>query len=225
MKRASVAMLSLLPVICVMAQLCWTPSLCSSLTSSDNRTSTPDSWKVCEWSDDGSERVADEWDACEWSSIQSDPNDCEGGDVFPSSPVSPRVSNRTSSSETACDSLVCSPVASSTNVSALSTPAGRSLVTLSPVRKSPRTPKPKSKFDPCRAVTNEEGWQLNSVMQLQGCQPRCAAQVHGLSEYDVLVMHSAFASKTATDKRVWLLDYFANNCPNTPDGALDPKQM
>ena len=212
-----------------MAESDWTPSLCSSLTSSDNRVHTPDCWEVCDWSDDSDAReqqvFPDEstWDACEWSSAQSD--ESSSGDYRRGMSVTKLLPTRRKSSTASASlrvDLSASPLSSG---SYLTASARRDVPSLSPVRRSPRRPKPKSKFDPCRAVKNEEGWQLTSVMQLQGCQSRCASQVHGISEYDVLVAHSAFVSKTAADKRAWLLEYFANNCPNTPDGGKDIKHM
>ena len=199
----------------------WTPSLCSSLTGSDDLVHTPDCWEVCDWSEDDSDREFEqeaEWDACEWSSLQSNPNERMSGNDFSSSPLRVGLPLPSCHSTTGGSSRVrvCSPAA---NVSNLSTSLSKSL------RKSPRTPKPKPKFDPCHAVTNEEGWQLTSVLQLQGCQFRCAIEVHGLSEYDILVGHSAFVSKTPADKRAWILEYFENNCPNTPDGRKDIKGM
>ena len=129
-----------------------------------------------------------------------------------------------SSSETACDSRLFARSLFHKCVRSFYT---RRREYCNPVTspKEPSYTKSQSKFYLCQVVTNEAGLQLNSVMQLQGCQPCCAAQVHGFSEYDVLVMHSAFASRTTGEKHVWLLDYFANNCPNTPDGVIDPKHL
>lgn len=220
-----------------MEQLHWTPSLCSSFTSSENRACTPDCWEVCDWSDDDDGReqekapVEHEWDTCEWSDlIERISRDDSVRDDFPSpstSPISPLpLPSRKSSSGTTCDSLrIGSPAALLSDGSSPTTSACKGVLTILPARRSPRTPKPKWKFDPCRAVKTEEGWQLNPVMQLQGCQSRCASQAHGLSEYDVLVVHSAFVSKTPADKRAWVLEYFDNSCPNTPDGGKDIKQM
>ena len=125
-----------------MAQTSWTPSLCSSLS-----TSTPDYWSA---------------------SVTVMP--CDSCGIF-HSPTSNRSSHLME---------------------------GSTRSALSPFRRSPRTPKPISKFDPSCAVKSEEGWQLSSVMQLQGCKSRCTCELHGLSEYDVLVAH----------KRAWILDYF-----------------
>ena len=71
----------------------------------------------------------------------------------------------------------------------------------------------------------DEDWKLSSIMLMQGCCDRCAAKVHDLTEYDVLIAHSAFWSKTCAEQQQWLLDYFVNHCPNNPVGEKDPKSM
>ena len=92
-------------------------------------------------------------------------------------------------------------------------------------RRSPRVPKaPRIKFDPSNVVKDEIGWQLSKVLDLNGCQPRCAVAVHGLCEYDILLAHSMFASKEVTEQRMWLADYFATHCPNV-NGEKDYKHM
>ena len=92
-------------------------------------------------------------------------------------------------------------------------------------RRSPRVPKaPRVKFDPSSVVKDEIGWQLSKVMDLNGCQPRCAVAVHGLSEYDILLAHSMFTSKEVTEQRIWLIDYFTTHCPNI-NGEKDYEHM
>lgn len=107
----------------------------------------------------------------------------------------------------------------------VNSPASSSLLlpSLSPVRRSPRSQAPKIKFDPSRVVTTGDGWQLSFVMDLQGCQPKCVSKVHDLGEYDVLIAHSAFTSKPAADRRIWLFEYFTTNCPHNEYGEKDPK--
>lgn len=63
------------------------------------------------------------------------------------------------------------------------------------------------------------------MIKLQGFQARCVTQVHGLSEYDVLIAHSAFSTKSPSDRQAWLLKYFSTNCPHTPNGAKDLKNI
>jgi hypothetical protein len=92
-------------------------------------------------------------------------------------------------------------------------------------RRSPSVPKaPRTKFDPRNVVKDEIGWQLSQVLDLNGCQPRCAVFVHGLCEYDMLLAHSMFASKEVAEQRMWLADYFATHCPNV-NGEKDYKHM
>ena len=63
------------------------------------------------------------------------------------------------------------------------------------------------------------------MMDLEGCQPQCCSQTHGLTEYDVLIAHSSFASKTPADRRAWVLEYFDTNCPHNNQGGKDPKNI
>lgn len=91
-------------------------------------------------------------------------------------------------------------------------------------RRSPRVPTLKVKFDPSNVVKDEIGWQLSKVMDLNGCQPRCATAVHGMCEYDILLAHSMFVSKEVSEQRMWLADYFATHCPNI-NGEKDYKNM
>ena len=67
-------------------------------------------------------------------------------------------------------------------------------------------------------------WQLSSVMELNGCAPSCVRLVHCISEYDVLMAHSAFWSKTFGGQKQWLFYYFQNHCP-TKLGEKQPKMM
>lgn len=90
---------------------------------------------------------------------------------------------------------------------------------------SPKPPK-KLKFDPSSAVVHEtDGWQLSKVMELSGCKAECAKEVHGLSEYDILMAHSSFQSKSLQQQREWIHEYFATHCPNTVDGVQDVKNI
>ena len=93
-------------------------------------------------------------------------------------------------------------------------------------RHSPRVPKaPKPKFDPSNVVKDSIGWQLSKVLELNGCQPRCAVYIHGLTEYDdVLLAHSIFSSKSVSGQREWLLEYFSTHCP-IQNGEKDLKGM
>lgn len=89
----------------------------------------------------------------------------------------------------------------------------------------PSHPK-KLKFDPSSAVVHEtDGWQLSKVMELSGCKAECAKEVHGLSEYDILMAHSSFQSKSLQQQREWIHEYFATHCPNTVDGVQDVKNI
>lgn len=99
------------------------------------------------------------------------------------------------------------------------------------VRRSPRAPKPKRRridfaySTQCEAHFDKERWQLSAVMEMNGCATRCTTRVHGLTEYDVLVAHSTFWSKSYNHQQQWILDYFQNNCPNNDQGEKDPKNM
>ena len=80
---------------------------------------------------------------------------------------------------------------------------------------------------PSNTLTSEceEKWQLSKVVELSGCRTKCARFLHSLSEYDVLILHSAFCSKTYSQQRQWLLDYFHNHCPTDDDGEKDLKNL
>ena len=165
---------------------------------------TPDCWETCDWS--GNEEWGDDWSSCsEWSLT-----DKESGLDFnfspPAAESTPRKNRIIPNFQLANE---------------LKSPS----TSLSPVRRSPRPTVPRRKFDPSRAVTTEDGWQLSSVIDLQGCQPRCCMEIHGLSEYDILIAHSSFNSKSPTDQRAWVLQYFDTNCPRNEQGEKDPKSM
>lgn len=196
----------------------WTPSACESFSSqTTTRNVTPDCWETCDWS--GNEEESDkgeDWGSCsEWSVHSESPKElAEDSSCY----LSPQAASTPTMDRNVqfqfADSV---PLQQSLSSSELSS--------LSPVRRSPRAVVPRRKFDPTRAVTNEDGWQLSSVMELQGCQPRCCSQVHGVSEYDVLIAHSSFASKSPADRRAWMLDYFDTNCPHNEQGEKDPKNI
>ena len=87
-------------------------------------------------------------------------------------------------------------------------------------------PPKKLKFDASSAVVHEiDGWQLSKVMDLTGCKAECARNVHSLSEYDVLMAHSSFQSKSMQQQREWIHEYFTTHCPFADDGAQDVKNI
>ena len=176
----------------------WTPSECS-FTTITCTVETQDCFEVCNWTDE--EESDGEWTVCEWTSEDSTCASTEAHEADGDFPPIPRG-----------DEFGVSP-------------ERIPFFPHSPLRRSPRVPKQKAKFDPSSSVTSEEGWQLSSVMELQGCQPHCVTQVHGLSEYDVLIAHSTITTKSPSDKCAWMLEYFSTNCPHTPEGAKDPKNM
>ena len=176
----------------------WTPSECS-FTTTTCTVETQDCFEVCNWTDE--EESDGEWTVCEWTSEDSTCASTEAHEADGDFPPIPRG-----------DEFGVSP-------------ERIPFFPHSPLRRSPRVPKQKAKFDPSSSVTSEEGWQLSSVMELQGCQPHCVTQVHGLSEYDVLIAHSTITTKSPSDKCAWMLEYFSTNCPHTPEGAKDPKNM
>ena len=111
-------------------------------------------------------------------------------------------------------------------------------------RRSPRHRKRKRLFDPsptlmpgpsplARLVVatspptslNTETWNLFDAMNADGCNQNCTRTVHGLSEYDVLMAHSSFASKTVVEQRKWIFDYLATHCPNDSGGQKDVKNI
>ena len=102
-------------------------------------------------------------------------------------------------------------------------------------RRSPRIPKPRRSltsdvfYSQCRDSPScdpeEKSWQLSAVMVLNGCGVRCATTIHSLTEYDILLEHSGFWSKSYSSQRQWLLDYFRNHCPNSKQGDRDLKSM
>lgn len=200
----------------LMAQLpvCrWTPSVCDSSFTSSTGNLTPECWETCDWSGNEDElshsqevRPIDDWDICGWSSSDAG--------SYPGSPEG-----------NSGGSFCVFQAASTPRRFQLGEAQPLDSSSLTPVRRSPRARAPRPKFDPSRTVTSDDGWQLSSVMDLQGCQPRCVTQVHGLGEYDVLIAHSAFTSKSVADRRAWLFDYFATNCPHNEHGEKDPKKL
>lgn len=73
------------------------------------------------------------------------------------------------------------------------------------------------------ATLLSDGWNLFNAMQLHGCEKNCVSTVHGLSEYDVLIAHASFSSKTAIEQRRWIFDYLATHCPNDSIGLKEVK--
>ena len=132
-----------------------------------------------------STNTPDDWEVCDWSEE-------EGGssDDWADCDWSPRCSSE-------ADLGLVTPTDSDCRFEYDASPSCNQSTTS--LHKSPRIPKHKPKFDPSGAVTNEERWHLSCVMELQGCQVRCVTQVHGLSEYDVLIAHSAFSTKSPSD--------------------------
>ena len=168
---------------------------------------TPDCWETCDWS--GNEQSGDDWGSCsDWTLAEEEPPN-----NTPDFSFSPPFAESTPRKNRIAKFQMASPLKSS------------SASFLSPVRKSPRAVLPRPKFDPSRTVTTEDGWQLSSVIDFQGCKQRCCVEVHGLSEYDVLTVHSSFSSKSPADRRSWLLEYFETNCPQNDQGEKDPKSM
>ena len=53
----------------------------------------------------------------------------------------------------------------------------------------------------------------------------CARRIHNLTEYDILLEHSGFWSKSYPLQRQWILDYFRNHCPNIKHGEKDLQNM
>lgn len=104
------------------------------------------------------------------------------------------------------------------------TPPRPNSVTTPPVPVSVCLSEKQAKYDPSCAVRDEIGWQLSRVMQLNGCQPQCAKTLHGLHEYDALLAHSMFTSKSVAEQRCWLMEYFVTHCP-VRDGTKDFKAI
>ena len=68
-------------------------------------------------------------------------------------------------------------------------------------------------------------WILSEVMEMTGCIEQCVTKVHGLTEHDILLSHSAYQSKTTSARFSWILDYFTSSCPNNIDGSKDVKNI
>lgn len=183
----------------------------------------------CDWSlsesCDWSPSVVTDWDSSNLSDLES----CEWSEGESSGPERYEqlcLSKRTPTlllllcdwSETSCDTA-----------SSRSQPL--SLVRhaeTSALRWSPRTLKPSNKAT--LAISQKidfgnEGWQLSAVMKLNGCSENCTSEVHGLTEFDVLLAHSTFYCKSYAEQRQWLLDYFLSHCPNGSLGEKEPRNM
>ena len=103
----------------------------------------------------------------------------------------------------------------------------------SSLRRSPRAPKVSKKFAALRdnfhrTPNNQfsaDKWDLFHVMELNGCCEHCTTKVHGMTEYDILMAHSAFTSMNNAEQRRWMYDYFTSHCPNDENGAKEPSRM
>lgn len=68
-------------------------------------------------------------------------------------------------------------------------------------------------------------WDLFEVMEMNGCEETCTTCVHGLTEYDILRVHSVFTSLTTVEQRRWVHEYLCNNCPTDESGTSDPSGL
>lgn len=174
--------------------------------------SSEDEWKVCNWSDDEVQVMSDrrchqssepdvEWEEADWS---------------------PSVS-----SEAQIVGPLCSPFANTTvplsvPPAVVMTPS-RKRISPAAVRRSPRKPKRKTPID--TNCSSEDAWQVFTVIEMDGCEDRCATLVHGLTEFEIIQSHAGFSSKTSHQRRQWLFDYFASHCPLNEVGTKDPNSM
>ena len=62
-------------------------------------------------------------------------------------------------------------------------------------------------------------------MELRGCSFLCAKSIHGLTEFDVLISHSTFQSKSQSNQRLWINEFFNSHCPNDAEGNKDFKNI
>ena len=194
----------------------------------------------CDWSSEVEDLVS-----CNWSSDREDLASC--GSSSHEDMVSCDWCTSSNKSDGEKDGLGETKMHSTASHSLARTPV--SIERVVAVRRSPRVPKPKKKpaafeYDTARkpqkisensgAVASrkltfdEDGWSLRAVMEMPnaGCSERCTVEVHGLSEYDILLAHNTFWSKTYSQQRQWLLDYFVNHCPSDPtEGSRDPREL
>ena len=91
------------------------------------------------------------------------------------------------------------------------------------VRRSPRKPKRKTLMN--ASCSYEDAWQVFTVIEMDGCDDRCATRVHELTEFEIIQSHAGFSSKTSYQQRQWLFDYFASHCPLNEVGTKDPNNM
>ena len=69
-------------------------------------------------------------------------------------------------------------------------------------------------------------WELTTVFELNGCSPKCASSVHGLTEFEVLRAHSLFSDKSTQEQNKWILEYFNTHCPSDRStGDKTPKDL
>ena len=82
-----------------------------------------------------------------------------------------------------------------------------------------------SSFNESTGATEDENlsphqWNMEDTF---GCRPKCASNVHGVTAYDLLWIHSEFLLPTS-EQRLWMLEYLSVNCPNAGvSGAKDAK--
>ena len=74
-------------------------------------------------------------------------------------------------------------------------------------------------------VLSEQKWQLTSILKMNGCSQNCATKVHMINEYDILIAHSQFSSKSIQEQSLWIIQYFDTHCPSSSNGEKDIKKM
>ena len=66
-------------------------------------------------------------------------------------------------------------------------------------------------------------WNVEDVLLTFGCRPKCTSNVHRVTAYDLLWIHSEFLLPRS-EQKLWMLEYLSVNCPNAGvSGAKDAK--
>jgi len=165
---------------------------------------------VCEWSDLSEESS----NSCSWSSSSIAHWTLA---IMPSSILDTSIGESSQGSCSEATDWTPSPIKTmtltSTPLQKKVTPTSPRIQTLKCTERSPN-----SQFV-------SQKWELFNVMTINGCQESCTTAVHDLTEHDILLAHSSFVSKSCSQQRHWIYDYFSTHCPNTEDNAKSPSGM
>ena len=68
--------------------------------------------------------------------------------------------------------------------------------------------------DDVQDILKVQAWKLTSIIQHNGYTDKCAKEVHGLNEYEILSAQAHVVSLTNHEKNLWLLQIFFPTMPS-----------